>query len=98
MGGLTYNQIETLYENSISYKEREYEIIGAFHGISLSGEKAVPKSELPEGVSDAKTFVFGDPDSYKSMSLEEKEQLTQEMMGNHKQWSSGGGIGSKKNG
>ena len=64
----------------------------------MSGEKTVPKSELPEGVSEAKKFVFGDPSSYDSMSQEEREELTQEMMGNHKQWSSGGGIGSKKNG
>ena len=96
-GGLTYIQIESLYEYSMIYKDKEYRIIGAFHGISV-GDKSVPTSELPDGVDDAKSFVFGDPDSYKKMSQEEKEELTQKMMGNHKQWSSGGGIGSVKNG
>lgn len=64
----------------------------------MSDDKVVPKSELPEGVSEPKKFVFGDPDSYKNMNEEDREKLTQEMMGNHKQWSSGGGIGGKKNG
>jgi hypothetical protein len=96
-GGLTYYQIECLFHNTMQQKDAEYRIIGAFHGISLSDDKVVPKDQLPEGVSDAKTFVFGDPDSYKKMSQEEKEKLTQEMMGNHKQWSSTGGIGSVKN-
>jgi hypothetical protein len=77
-------------------KDAEYRIIGAFHGISLSDDKVVPKDQLPEGVNDAKTFVFGDPGTYEKMSQDEREKLTQEMMGNHKQWSSTGGIGSVK--
>lgn len=95
-GGLTYYQIETLFELSSKHRMEEYEIIGAFHGISPSNKDVVPKSQLPEGVSDHKKFVFGDPDSYKNLSSEERENLTQEMMGNHKKWSSSGGIGGKK--
>lgn len=97
-GGLTYFQIETLFENAMRIKNQEYKIIGAFHGISFDDEKAVSSAELPEGVSDPRKFVFGDPNSYEKLGQEEREKLTQEMMGNHKQWSSGGGIGGSKNG
>lgn len=85
-GGLTYTQIETLYELAEKERSEEYKIIGAFHGIDLSGEKSVPKNELPEGVNEAKHFVFGDPDAYKGYTQEQKEELTQKMMGNHRQW------------
>lgn len=93
-GGLTYSQIETLFDIYSSQKSDEYEIIGAFHGIST--KDSVPKSQLPEGVNDAKKFVFGDPESYKNMSEDERQKLTEEMMGNHKEWSSSGGIGGTK--
>ena len=97
-GGLTFFQIETLFENAVKLKAQEYKIVGAFHGVSFDDKKAIPSDQLPEGVSDARKFVFGDPNSYKNLGQEEREKLTQEMMGNHKQWSSGGGIGGSKNG
>lgn len=89
-GGLTWDQIEGLFNSAIKRKNDDYKIIGAFHGVEIGdGEKSVPKSELPQGTT-AKTFVFGDPDSYKNMDQNEKQKLTETMMGNHKQWSSGG--------
>ena len=95
-GGLTYFQIEVLYDNAMKIKDRDYRIIGAFHGITFDDKKVVPADQLPEGVSDPRKFVFGDPKSYENMGQEERDKLTQEMMGNHKQWSSGGGIGGRK--
>lgn len=54
----------------------------ALHGIDLdkeTGEKQV-KKKATDG------FKFGDPDSYKDMSQEEREALTQQMMAKHKAW------------
>ena len=52
-------------------------------------------TDLPEGVENPKEFVFGDPNAYDKMSEEEKEELTQKMMGNWASFTKGGGIGGK---
>ena len=31
-------------------------------------------------------FVFGDPDSYKDMPMDERKALTKKMMGAHRTW------------
>ena len=67
-------------------------ILASFHGIKISdiddtsGVSSVKESELPPGISNPKTFVFGDPESYNGMTEEQKTQLTQEMINNHQNW------------
>jgi len=87
-GGLTYPQIEKLFELRETERTEEFRIIGAFHGIDISGDgkKSVSREELPTGIDKPEHFVFGDPDSYKGYSQEEKEALTQKMIDNHRQW------------
>ncbi len=66
-------------------QEREYEQIkmqALMHGAEFKDEHP-----MKEGAIASKTgaFKFGDPDEdYKDMSQEEKETLTQKMMGRHK--------------
>ena len=80
---------------------QEMKFFAAINGISFdgeSGEKPVPREELPEGVDEQKNFVFGDPSTYEKMSEAEKEELTQKMIGNWTNFTKGGGIGGKKDG
>lgn len=91
-GGLTEPQVETLYYEAIQRMNRSNAITASFHGYELSdsaktsGTGVVKANELPPGISNPKTFVFGDPKEYESMSEDQKTQLTQEMMGNHQNW------------
>ena len=91
-GGLTEPQVETLFFEAVKRTNRQNAIIASFHGYEISdsenssGRSAVKKEHLPPGVSNPKTFVFGDPKEYEGMSEGQKAQLTQEMMGNHHNW------------
>jgi len=84
--------VETLYYEAIQRINRQNSLTASFHGLEISdsasssGSGVVKANELPPGISNPKTFVFGDPESYKSMSEDQKAQLTQEMMGNHQNW------------
>jgi hypothetical protein len=58
------------------------------------GHVSTPKDKGPKNQQN--TFLFGDMSEYEHMSQEEKEELTQQMMGRHKAWGrnpmSAGGI------
>jgi len=58
------------------------------HGIDLDKETGMKRGSQVSTVKGkpADIFKFGDPDSYKNMSQEEREELTQQMMGKHKAW------------
>ncbi|GAG37187.1 unnamed protein product, partial [marine sediment metagenome] len=62
----------------------------AIHGIDLDKETGVKKGsqQVPPTVKvkPMDGLKFGDPDSYKHLSQEKREELTQEMMGKHKAW------------
>lgn len=91
-GGLSEPQVETLYVEALRRQDRQNVILASFHGIKISdiddtsGLSSVKESELPPGISNPKTFVFGDPESYNGMTEEQKTQLTQEMINNHQNW------------
>lgn len=94
-GGLTYPQIEFMYESCIKDKLQDYEIIGSFHGIKMSGKgkSAVPSNQLPPGVDRAEHFVFGAPADYAKMSEAEREALTQKMLANHESFAGSSKLG-----
>jgi len=54
---------------------------GAFHGVKFDDEPT--KTAKPKQVSGG---TPGDPDSYNHLSMEERQRLTEEMMGRHKAW------------
>ena len=58
------------------------------HGfdITLKDDKEPLFSGTPDNIQAPPNFVFGDPESYKNLSDEAKEELTQKMMGQHKRW------------
>lgn len=91
-GGLTEPQVETLFCEAVKRNNRQNAVIASFHGYEISdstnssGSTVVQKDHLPPGVSNPKTFVFGDPKDYEGMSDDQKAQLTQDMMGNHQNW------------
>lgn len=61
-------------------------------GMKKGGQQVSPIKERPADI-----FKFGDPDSYKNMSQEAREELTQQMMGKHKAWDAAQKpIGGKK--
>lgn len=51
--------------------------MAAIHGAELKGEPDSQSEEVP---------LFGDVSSYEGMSMEDREELTQKMMGKHKAW------------
>jgi hypothetical protein len=55
-------------------------------GVSIDDEKeekVVKEEKSPFGVP------FGDPSSYKNMSKEKREKLTEEMISGHRNWARG---------
>lgn|GEM_PF-1431071 len=92
-GGITEEQAEIMYSEAAKYRYEDYRILASFQGIKLpedpndsSGQRAVRASEVPPGVTDIKTFVFGDPKDYEKLTDEQKTQLTEKMLSNHKDW------------
>ena len=59
-------------------------------GVDLEGE--ISDAPAPQAKKKNK-FMFKDPEEYKDMSQEEKEKLTQEMMGIHRSWARSSPIG-----
>jgi len=75
-GGLTKDQLFTLFDH---LKVREYEQIkfqAACAGIDLEKEMKKQKGE--------KKGVFGDPTQYDKLSAEERQKLTDSMMSIHR--------------
>lgn len=95
-GGLTYSQVNCMYVNTLKKRSNNMKFLAAIQGIDISkSAQKVKPEELPEGIENPKEFVFGDPDAYKNMSDEEKDALTQKMMGNWGSFAKGGAIGGK---
>lgn len=63
-----------LYNRSVEYLEFEISL----HGMRI--DNGGKKSNVQASVTNSKEGFFKDPDSYKNLSQEEKEQLTAEMM------------------
>jgi hypothetical protein len=86
-GGLTLSQVIGLYENHCKriYEERKF--LAAIHGIDLNksaeeaGKSEADKIEQKQGLS-----IFRDPAEYEKMTDEEKEEMTQKMLSQHRRW------------
>lgn len=75
-----------LFENIQKTKEHEMKFLAHVHGVDL---KSTKQSE-PSAILEDKVPLFGNPEDYEKMSDDEREDLTQKMMGKHKNWVSGG--------
>lgn len=91
-GGLTEEQVETLYEHALKRQNLHYRILAGFHGIKISdttkssGSMSVKSNELPEGINTPEHFVFDDPKNYEKLSEDQRTKMTETMMSNHKNW------------
>ena len=98
-GGITYPQIEFMYESCLKDKLQDYKIIGSLHGVDISGKKnEVSKNQLPPGVEKAEHFVFGAPEDYAHLSAEERDSLTKRMMAHHEGFAGSSKLGVGTNG
>lgn len=98
-GGLNLFQIKAMYKFIGNEKEMDCKFQAGVHGIDLDKEakksKNKPTKQKFDEIEKKQDIpLFRDPSEYESMSQEEKEQLTQKMMGKHKQWAQKGTIGS----
>ena len=71
-----------LFEHSEKRIVDRFKMDAAIHGVKLEDEQPRETVRAPK----ARGGVSGDPDSYSHLSMEERERLTQEMMGRHKAW------------
>jgi hypothetical protein len=73
-----------LYEYKLKEDEEHLRFQAAIHGAKL---KEAGQSFAPSGDNLKRPVpMFGDPKDYESLSQEEREEMTEKMMGKHKMW------------
>jgi hypothetical protein len=77
-GGLTILQIHALFEDTQKRKLKDWRFQCRIHGINPDGKQ--PSAPTSQG----DTPLFGDPSEYEHLSEEQKQALTEKMMGKHK--------------
>lgn len=82
-GGLTFGQIEVLYDHIQSQLSDEIKFMASIHGFSTKGDGKHNSEIKDKQNTDNEAPIFGDPDSYNHLSQTEKEELTQKMMKRH---------------
>jgi len=75
--------MEALFEGLQENKKIDWEFYAAINGIDLGKEQ---RKSAPSAASDPVVPLFLDPESYQSMSLEEREAMTTKMKKIHKRW------------
>jgi len=78
-----------LYEYKLKEDEDSLRFQAAIHGAKLK-ESGRPSSKDNLG---RPVPMFGDPKDYESVSQEEREEMTQKMLGKHKVWAGGAFAG-----
>jgi hypothetical protein len=76
--------MRVFYERSQKRDELGLRFHAILHGAKFDDDKQPFKEPPTEGAP--KGFMFGDPKEYNKMNPEEREELTQKMMGMHKRW------------
>ena len=76
-----------MFENIQKVKGYEMKFQAGIHGVELKDKL---KQSEPSAILENKVPLSGDPEDYEKMSDSEKEDLTQKMMGKHKNWAKGG--------
>lgn len=73
-----------LYEELQKIKEDEFRAQAKMHGAEFKDEDDGSSSSDSNKHVDPEVPLFGDPEEYAHMSNDERESLTQKMMGKHK--------------
>jgi hypothetical protein len=87
-GGLSYYQIQAMYEHCTRQKYNDYRFFASLQGVDLEKYKNKQSSQtsLDEQQRKQDLPLFRSEEEYDKMDPEEREKLTQEMMQKHKQW------------
>jgi hypothetical protein len=81
-----------LFEHSEKRYLEKIKLDAALHGVKLKDEAPAPRTDRGSAAEPARRppvagkCIPGDPDSYNHLSAEERQRLTEEMMGRHKVW------------
>lgn len=106
-GGIHLFQVQLMYEYIQKREIEKYEFHASLQGIDLRKEMKKHKSTknsinrqkqlLDQQEKKQDMPLFRDPEEYKNLSQEERDELTKKMMGQHRQWVQGKQkIGGKK--
>lgn len=74
-----------LYKNLTDREYQRFKIQAALHGEELD-ENEDKLFEEPKRKPKPSSFAFGEPESYEHMTEEQKQKLTDKMMGAHQVW------------
>jgi len=89
-------QFIAMYSHLSDSKWEDRKFQAAIAGIDL--EKEVKKQKAKSSLqSQQGVLLFKDPKDYEKLSKEEREKMTQDMMGLHKSWAKGQVEGMKVN-
>jgi hypothetical protein len=76
-----------MYEHSEKRLIERLKFDAGVHGIKLKDDPpAAQQGGTPSSPAQKGKCIPGDPDSYNHLSMEERQRLTEEMMGKHKAW------------
>jgi len=76
-----------LYENALKREEERFKLQAALHGAKFDEDEDIDTTDTPKRkTTKAKSFMFGDPKDYEHLSPEERQRLTEQMMGKHQLW------------
>jgi hypothetical protein len=78
-GGITFGQLIVLFEHSQKREADQRKFQAAIVGATF-------KDDASEAPAKKDNFMFGDPEDYKKIPIEERQKLTESMMSKHKQW------------
>jgi hypothetical protein len=82
-----------LYRHAEDEVYNRLRIEASFHGIDL--DKSLDRAPTSKAEAQKQKIpMFGDPEDYKGMSANEKEELTQQMMKQLKGWAKGSIMGN----
>lgn len=70
-----------MFANIQKVKHREFLLTAQMHGLKIKDV------DLDNNNESENVPLFGDPEEYKNLSDEEKENMTAKMMSKHKSWS-----------
>lgn len=82
---MTLKQILILYEESQLRKLEEYKIIAGLHGVNLDDNIEREKTKTEK--NNVSFLAFQDPKKYRNLSKEKREEITEKMLSQHKNWS-----------
>lgn len=85
-GGITVKQFNALFDELQGIEYDKFKLDGRLHGVEFKDDKSgnSKNSNFSDAHVDPEVPLFKDPSDYDSMTEDEKNSMTQKMMGKHK--------------